>query len=199
VLIKNQGSAEGQVVLNPGDHYVTDKRLVISTLLGSCISACLYDPVHHIMGMNHFLLSSKVYQKKDSIITSDAGRYGLHAMEIVINGMLKLGAERKSLKAKAFGGGSVLGNGNQLNNYFDVGEVNILFIKRFLKSENIPLVTSDLGGNTGRVIRFDGSDYAVYVRKIKQTDSVPVAIRDKEYLEKQVKEQKEKSIDIELW
>jgi chemotaxis protein CheD len=199
VFIKNQGSAEEQIVLNPGDHFVTDKKLVISTLLGSCVSACLYDPVHHIMGMNHFLLSSKVYQKTESIITSDAGRYGLHAMEIVINGMLQLGAERKYLKAKAFGGGSVLAIGNQLNNYFDVGEANILFIKSFLKSENISLVASDLGGNTGRVIRFDGSDYAVFVRKIRQTDSASFATRDKEYLEKQVKEQRQKSTHIELW
>ena len=199
MYIKNQGSANEQVVLNPGDHYVTDKKLVISTLLGSCVSACLYDPVHNIMGMNHFLLSSKVYQRKKSIITSDAGRYGLQAMEIVINGMLQLGAERKYIKAKAFGGGSVLGNGNQLNNYFDVGAVNVLFIKSFLTNENISLMASDLGGNTGRVIRFDGSDYSVYVRKIRQTDSASFAIRDQEYLEKQVKEQKEKITDIELW
>ncbi len=199
MFIKNRGSADEQVVLNPGDHFVTDKRLVLSTLLGSCVSACLYDPVHSIMGMNHFLLSSKVYQKKESIITSDAGRYGLHAMEIVINGMLKLGAERKYIKAKAFGGGSVLRNGNNSSNYFDVGEVNILFIKRFLESENISLVASDLGGTAGRVIRFDGSDYTVYVRKIRQTDSAAFAVRDKEYLEKQVKDQREKSTDIELW
>lgn len=197
--VKNPGSLEEQVVLNPGDHFVTNKKIVLSTLLGSCVSACLYDPVHRIMGMNHFLLSSKRYKKDGPVVLSDAGRYGTHAMEIVINGMLKLGAARKYLKAKAFGGGNVLGDNNHSNNLFCVGEVNVRFIKEFLDNENIPLVTSDLGGNIGRVIRFDGSDYSVYVKKIKRTETMSVATRERDFRNRQIKEQGVKKPEIELW
>ncbi len=88
------------VTLNPGDYYVTDQDAIISTLLGSCISACLYDPVNKIMGMNHFLLSRVGYNKAPQILL-DAGRYGVHAMELVINDMFKLGGKTKVFKGKS--------------------------------------------------------------------------------------------------
>jgi chemotaxis protein CheD len=159
----------------------------------------LYDPVHRIMGMNHFLLSNRRYRKEGPLVTSEAGRYGIHAMELVINGMIKLGATRKYLKAKAFGGGNVLSNGDCTNNFFCVGEVNSRFIIEFLDNEKIPLVNSDLGGNNGRVIRFFGSDYSVYVRKIQKTESRTIVERDKRYWDKKVKEEEVTTTDIELW
>ena len=149
--------------------------------------------------MNHFLLSSKRYKKKGPLVTSEAGRYGIHAMELVINDMLKLGAKRKYLKAKAFSGGNVPSNGDCSTNFFCVGEVNTRFIREFLDNENIPLLTSNLGGNTGRVIRFYGSDYSVYVRKIKQTQQWNIVDRDRKHWEKSVKETEIKTTDIELW
>ncbi len=76
----------------PGDCYVSTDEVVIGTILGSCVSACLYDPVNRIVGMNHFLLSGR-QNNADKIWLSEAGRYGIHSMEIIINGMLKLGAE----------------------------------------------------------------------------------------------------------
>ncbi|MCP4754946.1 MAG: chemotaxis protein CheD, partial [Proteobacteria bacterium] len=133
------------VTLSPGDYYVTDQDAVLSTLLGSCISACLYDPVNKVVGMNHFLLSRVGYSKVPLYFTN-AGRYGVHAMELVINGMLKLGAKRKYLKAKAFGGGNVLSSEFENGDNFSVGDINVRFIREFLATEKIPLLASDLGG-----------------------------------------------------
>ncbi|MCP4754600.1 MAG: chemotaxis protein CheD [Proteobacteria bacterium] len=195
---KNTNGREN-VVLDPGDHYVTDQNIIISTLLGSCVSACLFDPVHKIMGMNHFLLSNTRYQKSGKLITSEAGRYGIHAMELVINGMLALGATRKYMRAKAFGGGNMLGIGKESSNFFCVGEINVRFIREFLDNENIRLVTSDLGGTTGRVIRFIGGDYSVYVRKIQKTAAAKLEERDRSFWNKTIQTQEEKTTEIDLW
>ncbi len=197
--IKNKAGKLKQVVLDPGDHYFTDKSMMISTLLGSCVSACLYDQVHRIIGMNHFLLSNKRYRKDGPLVTSEAGRYGVHAMELVINGMINLGAKRKYLKAKAFGGGRVLSNGDGSNNFFCIGDVNTRFIREFLDNEKIPLVTSDLGGNTGRVVRFYATDYSVYVRKINKTQKQNIVDRDRKHWEKRVRETEINNTEIELW
>ena len=89
---------ETRYILEPGDYYYSNKEVVLSTLLGSCVSACLYDPKNKVIAMNHFLLSNRRYLREGSLITSEAGRYGIQAMEIIINGMMKLGANRKSIK-----------------------------------------------------------------------------------------------------
>lgn len=198
VRIQENGKKK-KFVLNPGDHYVTNENAIISTLLGSCVSACLFDSVNRVMGMNHFLLSDQRHHKSGSLIVSDAGRYGIHAMELVINGMLKLGASRRYLRAKAFGGGNVLFNSNDNTSFFCAGEVNSRFIKEFLTNEQIPLVTSDLGGNNGRVIEFHGSDFSVYVRKIAQKATSDLQKRDKEYWKKTIDIQAVKETEIDLW
>lgn len=195
----DNNSRKKRIVLSPGDYHVTDKHLIISTLLGSCVSACLYDQVNHVVGMNHFLLSNRRYQRKGSLVTSDAGRYGVHAMELVINRMMQLGAKRTYMKAKAFGGGSVLSSTKDSTNFFCVGEVNTRFIKEFLDNENIPLIASDFGGNTGRIIRFYANDFTVFVRKIKKSKTRRIADRDKKHWEQRVREVQEETTDIELW
>ena len=96
--------------IDPGEYHVASGNVVISTLLGSCVAACLWDPVKRLIGMNHFLLANQRYSKSLSVIQSEAGRYGIHAMELLINAMLKAGADRANLQAKAFGGGNVLQN-----------------------------------------------------------------------------------------
>lgn len=190
---------ETRYILEPGEFYFTDKEVIISTLLGSCVSACLFDPIHRVIGMNHFLLSSKRFPSKESLIYTDAGRYGTHAMELVINGMLKLGANKKNIKAKAFGGGNVLTPSNSQDDFFQIGDLNIKFIKDFLEREKIPLISSDLGGNHGRVIHFHSNNYAVFVRKIGSKSSTEIVKRDKEYWIKFLKEHDKETPDIELW
>jgi len=190
------------VTIEPGEYYVSQEKIIIATLLGSCVSACLWDPVHKISGMNHFLLSNRRYRKDTPVCISDAGRYGIHAMELVINEMLKLGAKRKYLKAKVFGGGNVLNSSTQISNFFCVGDVNIRFIKEFLSNEKIPIIASDLGGESGRVIRFDTNSYDAFVRKIKNIDSTSIKNRDQNFWEKSIKEQEIKETsdnNVDLW
>ncbi|MCX5854649.1 MAG: chemotaxis protein CheD [Deltaproteobacteria bacterium] len=188
-----------RVTISPGEYYVSNEDVLITTLLGSCVSACLYDPYNKITGMNHFLLSSKRYSKDIPMCITDAGRYGIHSMELLINEMLKRGAERGNLKAKAFGGGSVLKTiGSLASNYFVVGEVNIRFIREFLHNENIPLVASDLGGTAGRVIYFYSGDFSVHVRKMAKTGGRLVK-REEQYWKKSIKKQEEAETRIDLW
>jgi chemotaxis protein CheD len=187
------------ITINPGEFYVSNEKVVITTLLGSCVAACLYDPYNKIAGMNHFLLSSIHYARNIPVCTTDAGRYGIHSMELLINEMWNRGAKRGNLKAKAFGGGSVLKTSDAfINNYFTVGEVNMRFIKEFLQNENIPLVSSDLGGVVGRVINFYSEDFSVYVRKMASTGAKLVK-REEQYWKKSIQKQEESETQIDLW
>jgi len=176
---------------------VTTQNEVIHTLLGSCVSACLYDPIHRIMGMNHFLLSNSRYTQKLPSCITEAGRYGIHSMELLINEMLKRGAKRENLKAKAFGGASMWDKGRG-DNFFCVGDVNSRFIQEFLQNEGIPLLTSDLEGDRGRVIYFSFGDFAVYVRKIQKTIGSEVAKRERQFWRSSIKAH-EQVIEPDIW
>lgn len=188
-----------RVYIKPGEYHVTNKGVVISTLLGSCVSACLYDPVQKIIGMNHFLLSNTRYARNIPFSLTEAGRYGIHAMELVINAMLKLGAKRQNLLAKAFGGASMFKSLREVGNFFCVGEVNTRFIKEFLSNEGIPLVTSDLGGNRGRVVYFCANDFSVYVRKIQKTISLEVCRKERRFWQEKIKAQEEEAPTPDIW
>jgi len=115
---------------------------MFTTVLGSCISACLYDAESGIGGMNHFLLPST------SAEDSKNARYGVHAMELLINGVLKKGATRSQLRAKVFGGAKMSVN------LSDIGLSNADFIQRFLRDEGISCVSSSVGGTSARRVRF---------------------------------------------
>jgi chemotaxis protein CheD len=120
---------------------VSDPSIVLTTLLGSCVSTCMWDPVAEIGGMNHFLLPGNEG-------SGDELKYGVNAMELLINGLLQGGALRSRLQAKLFGGAQVV------QNLSDVGSQNARFAQRFLSSEGIPCQTQSLGGLQGRRIRF---------------------------------------------
>jgi len=188
------------VTLNPGDYFVTDEHLMMTTLLGSCVSACLFDPVNRISGMNHFLLSNRRYSQNLPIFKSEAGRYGIHSMELLINDMLSRGASKKYLRAKAFGGANVLNTGN-MDNFYCVGSVNTKFILEFLSLEHIPLESHSLGGNTGRIIRFNTGDYSVFAKKIEKQSQKTLFKEEHSYWKKNLKQQKrkEKEEEICLW
>ena len=173
-----------RITIDPGESYVTKKDEIISTLLGSCVAACLYDPVNHVIGMNHFLLARQHVAHSSALLGSEGGRYGIHAMEILINQMLKQGAQRIHLKAKAFGGGDVLKLGNELRGGQSIGAINCEFIKTFLKTEHIPLVASGLGGNIGRNIFFLASDFSVYVKSIEHAEEQAVIKKERLFLKK---------------
>jgi chemotaxis protein CheD len=117
----------------PGEYFMTGEDLVIMTVLGSCIAACLWDGKAKVGGMNHFMLPDG-----DSL---DAfGRYGSYAMELLINEMLKSGARRESMQAKIFGGAQVMHSFTTMN----VGERNTQFVIDYLQTERIPVVSKDV-------------------------------------------------------
>lgn len=173
-----------RVTIHPGENYVTKKNEIISTLLGSCVAACLYDPVNRVIGMNHFLLAQQHAKQSAPILATDEGRYGIHAMELLINLMLKQGAQRKHLKAKAFGGGDVLKLNNELKGGKSVGASNCEFIRTFLATESIPLVAKDLGGNRGRTIFFLPTDFSVYVKPIETANQQAIVKEERQFLDK---------------
>jgi chemotaxis protein CheD len=181
--------------------HVTSDDVVITTLLGSCVAACLYDPTTGIAGMNHFMLSNDRYARDMPFSITEAGRYGIHAMELLINEMLRRGARRSSIKAKAFGGASIMTDPSLVGNFSCVGAVNCRFIKEFLETEGISLVAADLGGDEGRVIYFDVRDYSVFVRKIRKQQSQAIAERDRKVWKDSVEKQKipEAEDAVELW
>lgn len=187
-------SAANQVqkrFLHPGDHYVTREPMVLSTLLGSCVSVCLFDPVARVMGMNHFLLPRRNVSVREPVLISDAGRYGLWAMEILINGLFDLGARREHLRAKAFGGANVLTTtlSKTLPERFLIGTANVRFVRDFLEKDGIPLISEDLGGDQGRQIHFQGSDYSVYLRRIPKRSAELIAADERAYLQRALREQ----------
>lgn len=187
-----------RIALKPGEYFASNQSVVISTLLGSCVAACLWDPLAAVVGMNHFLLASKRYTKSGPLVRTEAGKYGVHAMELLINDMMKFGAQRKNLRAKVFGGGNVLDVGPK-DNFYCVGEVNCRFILEFLKTDGIPLISSDLGGTVGRVIYFSSHDYSVYVRKIERTKGEKVAKQEKGLWVRSIEQEKAKGPEPELW
>jgi chemotaxis protein CheD len=117
-----------------GEYFVLDEDVLIMTTLGSCIATCLWDRHAKIGGMNHFMLPDNAGG------TSDSGRYGSYAMELLINEMLKMGASRMTLEAKVFGGGSLIGGMSSIH----VGERNTAFVMEYLKTERIPVVSKDV-------------------------------------------------------
>lgn len=188
-----------RVILDPGEYHATTDATVISTLLGSCVSACLYDPIGKVIGMNHFLLSNRRYSRDLPLYVSEAGRYGIHAMELLINEMLKKGAQKRFLKAKVFGGANIMVSRESLGNFACVSEVNCRFIREFLKNENIDIVAEDLGKDHGRVIHFSNGDFAVYVRKIGQNQNRNLVIRDRDCWQKAIEMQERTLPAIDIW
>lgn len=190
-----------KISVAPCMFHVTGEDVVITTLLGSCVSACLYDPATGIVGMNHFMLSNERYARNLPYSETEAGRYGIHAMEFLINEMLRRGAKRNSITAKVFGGASIMTDPAMVGNFHCVGAVNCSFIGGFLETEAIRLVAADLGGHEGRVIYFDTRDYGVFVRKIRKHTSQAIAERDRKvWKESLVKQRFHEAGDaVEIW
>jgi chemotaxis protein CheD len=139
----------------PGEYFVHDKHILIMTTLGSCIAACLWDREKRVGGLNHFMLPD----------AGDGGRYGLYAMELLINDLMKRGASRNTLEAKVFGGGAVLGNMSTLN----VGERNTRFVLDYLKTERIPVVSQDVMDVYPRKVCYEPTSGQAKVKRLAPT------------------------------
>jgi chemotaxis protein CheD len=160
--------------LMPGEYYVTGSDMVLVTVLGSCVSACIRDTRTGVGGMNHFMLPEG--GSADGVANASA-RYGTYAMEVLINTILKQGARRGSLEAKVFGGGNVLEGLTVAN----VGPRNAAFVRDFLKTEGIPVKAADLEDIYPRKVYFFPKTGRAMVRKLKSANEGGVIAREREY------------------
>jgi len=161
----------------PGEYYFSGKDMVIVTVLGSCVSACIRDRVSGIGGMNHFMLPDG---GSDDSPVSASMRYGTYAMEILINELLKAGARRENFEAKVFGGGNVLRGFTSIN----VGERNAKFVRDYLKMENIRITAEDLIDIHPRKVFFFPRTGKVLVKKLKVVHNDTLKQREIDYANK---------------
>ena len=165
--------------ISPGEYYYTDKDMMIVTVLGSCVSACVRDVVSGIGGMNHFMLPDSAKADKDSPV-SESMRYGTYAMEVLINQLIKNGARRENLEAKIFGGGNVLRSFTTMN----VGDRNADFVRNYLKEEGIRVTGEDLNDIYPRKVYFFPKTGKVLVKKLKQLNNYTIMKREESYASK---------------
>ncbi len=172
------------VKIKPGEFFVDREGLLLNTVLGSCVAACIYDPVSKIGGMNHFMVPEG---------GEGSGRFGLFAMEQLINELIKRGAIRSRLQAKIFGGGSVIpgmASGQ-------IGARNVTFVQEFLQRERIGVTSSDVLGNWPRKLIFFGHDGRAMVKKLATPQTSEAELERK--LAERAKKVIQKGGDVELF
>ena len=163
-----------RVTIHIGGLRVSREPLVIDTVLGSCIAACLYDPVSGVGGMNHFMLPEGFDPDNPA-----STRYGVHAMELLITEIMRLGGHRRRFQAKVFGGGHVLNIRESLDG---VPQRNIDFVRRFLNVEQIPVLNEDVGGYLARRVLFYAHTGKVFLKRLGTHDAERTAEEEMVYL-----------------
>ncbi len=175
----------------PGEYYVTHEDMVLVTVLGSCVTACIRDVQSGIGGMNHFMLpDSRPDQDGPASLSA---RYGAFAMEVLINNLVTLGASRPRLEAKVFGGGNVLPGMTSMN----IGQRNADFALAFLRAEKVRVVAQDLIDVYPRKVYYFPHSGKVLVKKLRNIHNDTIYVRESEYRAHLVKE--EVAGDVELF
>jgi len=160
----------------PGEYFVTDNGMLLVTVLGSCVAACIRDTKTGMGGMNHFMLPDDGGRET----VGASARYGTYAMEVLINHLLKMGAKRNSLEAKVFGGGAVMASLSSSN----VGTRNAEFVLNYLKVEKIPIVAKDLLDSYPRKVYYFPESGRVMVKKLHRVHNDTLFAREKDYKER---------------
>lgn len=173
----------------PGEFYVTGHDELITTVLGSCISACVRDPKAGLGGMNHFMLPLQSKQSHSNEFGS-AARYGNFAMEQMINDILRNGGHRSRLEIKIFGGGKVM------KGMTDVGKRNIAFVKEYIELEKINLLAEDVGGMYPRKVVYSPKTGKVMLKKLYNKHNSTIESRDESYFAKISKQKVESDIEL---
>ncbi len=168
-----------QVTIYSGEYHTASTDRLIHTVLGSCVAVCLKDEQTNVAGMNHFMLPKD--DTPGRIIATEAGRYGIHAMELLINEMLLRGAAKHRMWAKVFGGGRLLKLGDHLGS---VPDANVGFAMDFLEAEQIPVLARDTGGQKGRRVTFFTKEGKVLVEPISGVAVRPVAAGERRFAKK---------------
>ncbi|WP_018936525.1 chemoreceptor glutamine deamidase CheD [Thioalkalivibrio sp. ALJ24] len=178
--------------LLPGECYVSvSSAELITTVLGSCVSACVWSPKAGVGGMNHFMLPEGERNSGWGPAISNATRYGTHAMEFLVNELLKLGAERDDLRIKMFGGGRVMAGMS------DVGARNIAFLRRYAREEGFEILAEDVGGPWPRKVVFFPASGRVRLKKLVSLHNNTLLEREQDYRRRL--EGEDMSGDVELF
>lgn len=154
----------GNYYLHPGNLFAHSEPYIVSTILGSCVAVCLFDPVLKIGGINHYLLP---FWNNEGLPTP---KYGNVAIQRLIEKMVALGSAKKNLEAKVFGGASQFGNSNSA--MLNVGQRNIQLAIDLLNKENIRIIGQDVGSSLGRRILYMTNEGKAKVRNIKSTQKI---------------------------
>ncbi len=178
--------------LLPGEYYVTARQEAVYTTLGSCVAACIRDRVTGVGGMNHFMLplAGNISSVKASSI-NDATRYGNFAMEHLINDILKNGGQRHNLEVKLFGGGRIMAG------MTDVGARNIEFVRDYVKTEGLTVISEDMGDVFPRMAVFFPATGKAMVKRLRSLHNNTIVEEEKRYI-KSV-ESKPVAGDVELF
>lgn len=177
------------VKLMPGEYFVSRGESILCTVLGSCVSACMRDPVAGVSGMNHFLLPST--DREDQEVSA---RYGVHAMELLINGLLRAGARRQRIEVKLFGGSNLMQSSTDNN----VGHNNARFALTFMEQEGLSVVSQDLFGREPRKIWYFPDTGRVMLRRLRITRNDTIIRREVDY-SRRLARQPETGGDVELF
>lgn len=162
------------VKILPGEYYVTGRDMVLVTVLGSCVAACIRDRATGIGGMNHFMLPGS---DTETAPTGTSARYGTYAMELMINQLIKSGAKRSNLEAKVFGGGNVLRGFTVAN----VGQRNAEFVIDYLQTEKISLLAEDLLGLFPRKVYYFPQTGRTLVKQLRVAHNDTILKRELQY------------------
>ncbi len=177
----------------PGEFYVSNQGEIISTVLGSCISACIRDKFTGVGGMNHFMLPSSAEQSdswSNSKVSASA-RYGEWAMEYLLNEIYKNGGQKRNLEVKIFGGGKIL------KSMTDIGHKNIVFVLEFLAREGLEVVSQDVGDDCPRKVLYFSDTGKVKMKRLRSIHNETIEKREKAYIQTINKE--DSSGDVELF
>lgn len=166
------------VILHPGEYLSTRENVVISTILGSCVAVAIHDPVQRIGGLNHFMLPGNFNEAR--LFSGENARYGMFAMEILINELLKLGAHRDGIRAKVFGGGHVMHRTASRH----IPDSNVSFALEYLETEKIPVDNQDVGGSQARKLFYFPQEFRVFLKRFGGAKTVTLEKEEETYLER---------------
>ena len=161
-------------VILPGEYFVSQEPKVVYTVLGSCISVCLRDPFVNVGGMNHFMLAAPTSTNATDRWL-DSGRYGTFAMDMLINGIIKLGGKKERMEAKVFGGGKIL------EGIYNIGAKNAAWALDYLESEGVPLLKANVGDVCPRKVYFFTDSGKVLMKKLDQVMASSIAEEERQY------------------
>lgn len=182
---------KNSVNIHIGGLHASRESAIIETTLGSCVAVCLYDPGEQIGGMNHILLPGKA----DLLHFDSAARYGVNAMELLINRIMAIGGNRFRLVAKVFGGAHLFPSISIENG---VGKKNAEFVLSFLQMEKIKIIGCDLGGHESRKIFFHTDTGDVFLQRIFSASYSKIVQREKKMLSN-VQKQVQKNTKITMF